>query len=134
MRLTWAAAAAALTICAAASADERSTNPMLGGPTVGIGIICDTAEQAEQFVSLRAGGADARNAIVAVNTRAKNPRACGLAAVAFVRDTTLASRAVKDKLLQVVRINIVAGFNGSGWQQTAGMVQYAVIEGEGVAI
>jgi hypothetical protein len=134
MRLTWAAAAAALTICAAASADERSTNPMLGGPTVGIGIICDTAEQAGRFISLRAGGADATHALQAVNVEAKNPRACGLAAVAFVRDTTLASRAVKDKLLQVVRINIVAGFNGSGWQQTAGMVQYAVIEGEGVAI
>lgn len=134
MRLIGAATAAALVMCGAAFADEPSINPQTGGTTVGIGIICDTAEQAERFVSLRAGGADPRRALVAVNTEVKNPRACGLAAVAFVRDGTLDSRAVKDKLLQVVRINILAGFNGSGWQQVAGMVQYAVIEGEGEAI
>ena len=134
MRLTLAAAAAAFVMCGAALADEPSINPQPGGTTVGIGIICDTAEQAEHFVSLRAGGADPRHAMVAVNTDAKNPRACGVAAVAFVRDATLDSRAVNDKLLQVVRINILAGFNGSGWQPTAGMTQYAVIEGEGEAI
>jgi hypothetical protein len=115
MRLTWAAAAAALTICAAASAAERSTNPVLGGPSVGIGIICNTAEQAARFVSLRAGGADSPHAIQAVNIEAKDAHAC-------------------DKLLQVVRVNILAGFNGNAWQQTAGMIQYAVIEGEGEAI
>ena len=134
MRLTWAAAAAAFVMCVAAHADEPSINPQSRGTTVGIGIICDTAEQAEHFVSLRAGGADSRNAIMAVNTAAKDPRACGIAAVAFVRDAMLESRAVNDKLLQVVRINILAGFNGSDWQQTAGMIQYAVIEGEGEAI
>jgi len=134
MRLTWAAAAAALAMCGAACAGEPSINPTFSGTTVGIGIICDTAEQAEHFVSLRAGGADPRNAILAVNTEAKNPRACGIAAVAFVRGAMLESRAVNDKLVQVVRINILAGFNGSNWQQTAGMVQYAVIEGEGEAI
>lgn len=134
MRLTWAAAAGALTICAAASANERSTNPALGGPSVGIGIICNTAEQAARFVSLRAGGADSPHAIQAVNVEAKDAHACGIAAVAFVRDATLAGRAVNDKLLQVVRVNILAGFNGNAWQQTAGMIQYAVIEGEGEAI
>jgi hypothetical protein len=134
MRFLWAAAPAAFVLCGAAFAGDISVNPTTGGTTVGIGIICDTADQAEQLVSLRAGGADSRNAILAVNTKAKNPRACGVAAVAFVRDATLGSRAVKNKLLQVVRINILAGFNGSGWQQTAGMVQYAVIEGEGEAI
>jgi len=134
MHLTWAAAAAALLMCGAASADDRSGNPASAGPSVGIGIICNTAEQAEHFVSLRAGGADPRRAMQAVNAQAKDPRACGVAAVAFVRDAMLDSEAVNDKLLQVVRINILAGFNGSIWQRTAGMIQYAVIEGEGEAI
>ena len=132
MHLTWAAAAAALLMCGAASADDRSGNPASAGPSVGI--ICNTAEQAEHFVSLRAGGADPRRAMQAVNAQAKDPRACGVAAVAFVRDAMLDSEAVNDKLLQVVRINILAGFNGSIWQRTAGMIQYAVIEGEGEAI
>lgn len=66
--------------------------------------------------------------------RTPDPRACGVAAVAFVRDATLGSEAVKDKLMQVVRINIVAGFNGTDWHQVSGLTQYAVVEGEGGAI
>ncbi|HTT48602.1 MAG TPA: hypothetical protein VMG39_11450 [Pseudolabrys sp.] len=133
MRLMWAATAAVTLISGAVSADEPSTKT-LAGPSVGIGIICNTAEQAGRFVSLRAGGADSPHALQAVNAEAKDPRACGVAAVAFVRDATLDSRAVNDKLLQVVRINIVAGFNGSAWHRVSGMIQYAVIEGEGEAI
>ena len=58
MRFLWAAAPAAFVLCGAAFAGDVSVNPTTGGTTVGIGIICDTADQAEQFVGLRAGGAD----------------------------------------------------------------------------
>ena len=37
-------------------------------------------------------------------------------------------------LVQIVRINVVAGYNGSGWQRVANMVQYAVIEAKGISI
>ncbi len=40
-----------------------------------------------------------------------------------------------DKLVKVVRINIVAGFNGKGWQRvSAAVTQYAIIDAEGEAI
>ena len=39
-----------------------------------------------------------------------------------------------DRLVQIVRINIVAGFNGSGWQRVTDTVQYAVLEGEGESV
>lgn len=38
---------------------------------------------------------------------------------------------LKDKLVQIVRINVVAGFNGSAWQHVSDMVQDAVLEGGG---
>jgi hypothetical protein len=133
MRFTWAVAAAALAIGGSAMAGEL-TSVAPEGASVGIGVICNTAEQAEHFVKLRAGGADPRIAMHAVNDAAKDPRACGLAAVAFVRDAMINSQAVQNKLMQVVRINVLAGYNGTGWQQTAGMIQYAIIEGEGEAI
>jgi hypothetical protein len=139
MRFTWAAASAALLLCGtayAAGLPPESPAPHEGqaGPSVGVGMICNTAEQAEHFVSLRVRGTKAEKAMQAVNAEAKDPRACGIAAIAFERDATLDNEAVDNKLVQVVRINVLAGFNGSGWQPTTGMVQYAVIEGEGEAI
>jgi hypothetical protein len=41
---------------------------------------------------------------------------------------------VEDKLLEVVRINVLAGFDGNGWQHLPSLVQYAVMEGKGDAI
>lgn len=105
-----------------------------GGPAVGVGMICNTPEQAAQFISLRENGSAPRAAMDKVNKDAGDPRACGVAAIAFVRDATVNSRAVQDKLVQVVRINVVAGFNGAGWQKVNGTVQFAVVEGEGEAI
>lgn len=131
-KLSLAAAATAVLICGAARADVPGAAN--DEPAVGVGMICNTSAQAEQFVALRAKGNDAKQAMTAVNDQAHDASACGLAAIAFVRDTTLDSKPVDNKLLQIVRINVVAGFNGSGWQRVVGMIQYAVMEGEGEAI
>ena len=119
-----------------ASAQSVSA-PSDGGAqaAVGVGIICNTPEQAGRFISLRAEGRDAGKAIAAVNKEVHDPRACGVAAVAFMRDQTVATRAMGDKLVQIVRINIVAGFNGTDWQRVSNdLTQYAVIEAEGQSI
>jgi opacity protein-like surface antigen len=132
LKLSLAAAATAVLMCGAARAD--APDEASGGPAVGVGMICNTSEQAEQFVALRAQGTETKQAMQTVNEQAHDPRACGVAAIAFIRDATLDTKAVNDKLLQVVRINVVAGFDGSDWQRVADMVQYAVMEGEGEAI
>jgi hypothetical protein len=41
---------------------------------------------------------------------------------------------LQDELVQIVRINVVAGFNGSSWERVSDMVQYAVLEGGGESI
>lgn len=131
-KLPLAAAAAAVLLCGAARAD--TPNAASDEPSVGVGMICNTSEQAEQFISLRAKGTEAERAMATVNEAAHDPRACGVAAVAFIRDQTMDSKPVSNKLLQIVRINVIAGFDGAVWQRIAGMTQYAVMEGEGEAI
>jgi hypothetical protein len=133
LRFTLTAAAAALLLSGgvAARADDSATG---SEPAVGVGMICNTSEQAEQFINLQAKGAKSDAAMKRVNKQAKNPRACGVAAIAFIRDKTLDTKTVKNKLVQVVRINVLAGFNGNGWERVSNMIQYAVIEGEGEGI
>lgn len=131
MRIFWAATAAALLVCGAARADSPPQAPEKGDAAVGVGIICNTPQQAEQFVGFRKKGIVPEQAMRAVNATAHNQRACGVAAVAYIRDTTVDTMTLQDRLVQIVRINIVAGFNGSGWQRVSDMVQYAVLEGEG---
>ena len=128
------AAAAAIFFCGAAQADERTGKPASGATAVGIGIICNTSEQAARYIGLIGGGKETKPALDAVNAEARDPRACGVATVAFIRDQTMETKTVRNRPIEIVRINIVAGFDGNGWQRVVGVVQYAVIEGEGVTI
>lgn len=112
----------------------RADLPGANGPAIGIGMIFNTPAEASRFVELRAKGTEAQKAMEAVNKESRDPHACGLAAIAFIREATVDSKPVADRLVQVVRINVVAGFNGSGWQRVAGKIQYAVTEGEGETI
>jgi hypothetical protein len=130
-----AAAAAVLLSGGAARADDTSLPGQAdSGPVVGIGVICNTSEQAEQFVSLRQQGQDVTPAVAKVNQQAQNPGACGLAAVAFVPDKTMATKPMGGKLVKIVRINVVAGYNGTGWHHVAATVQYAIMEQKGQEI
>lgn len=139
MRRVGALISAVLLLAIATPAQAQSVSAPspdgIGDPGVGVGIICNTPEQAVRFVVLRGTGAEVTAALNAVNTEAKDMKACGVAAVAFLRDHTVATRPMGNRLVQIVRINVVAGFNGTGWQRASAMsVQYAVIEAEGQSI
>ena len=134
MRIFWAAAAGAILLCGAAHAEIPVPWPANGDAAVGVGVICNTSEEARQFVALRSHGAAPDQAVQAVNATAIDERACGVAAVAYVRDGTVDTMRLENQLVQIVRINVVAGFNGSVWQRVSGMVQYAVLEGDGESI
>lgn len=133
------AAGVALFLLAASPAYAQSVSaPSLDGigdPGVGVGIICNTSEQAERFITLRGQGSEAKLALETVNAEVNDDRACGIAAVAFLRDETIKTRPMGNRLVQIVRINIVAGYNGRGWQRASAMtVQYAVVEAQGQEI
>jgi hypothetical protein len=101
---------------------------------VGIGVICNTSAQAEAYVILRNGGAEITPAVDSVNAKEHDPRACGVAAVAFKRGKTMETKNQNGKLVSIVRINVLAGFDGQKWSPVPDMVQYAVIQEQGVAI
>ena len=134
MRVFWVAAAAAVLVCNGARAAEGPA-PENGDAAVGISILCNTPQQAEQFVSLRGKGAAPEKAMQVVNASARDGHACGVAAVAYIRNQTVGTVKLKDRLVQIVRINVVAGFTGSRWERaTADMIQYAVLEGTGESV
>jgi hypothetical protein len=133
MRTFWAVTAAAILVCGAARA-EGPQSPVSGDAAVGVGVICNTQEEAKQFVDLRSHGAAPDQAVKTVNKNAMDERACGVAAVAYIHDGTVDTSKLDNNLVQIVRITVVAGFNGSAWQRVSGMVQYAVLEGSGESI
>lgn len=134
MRIFCAAAAAVTLVCGAAWAEGPVQTPANGDAAVGVGVICNTPEEARQFVDLRSHGAAPDQAMNAVNANAIDERACGVAAVAYIHHGTVDTSKLDDNLVQIVRITIVAGFNGSVWQRVSSMVQYAVLEGGGESI
>jgi hypothetical protein len=137
MRIPFAAAAALLLVCSAAQAEQApAPTPQPDGDkmSVGIGVICNTTEQAEHYVQLRAGGSEISRAVHAVNQEVQDPRACGLAAIAFQRDKTVETKNVGDRLLSIVRVSVLAGYDGQRWAPVPSMTQYAIMENEGVSI
>ena len=112
----------------------QAHQPMDGSTRIGVGMICNSPAQAARFVELRSQGREGQAAMDLVNKEAHDPQACGLAAIAFTPERTLELKPVANKLVQVVRVNILAGFDGNAWQQVTAMTQYAVMEGEGESI
>ena len=67
MRIFLTVAAAAALVCGVARAGEHTQPPAKGDAPVGIGIICNTPQQAKQFVKLRGSGVRPEQAMLAVN-------------------------------------------------------------------
>ena len=135
MRFSVAAAAAAAIALWCVTPANVSASPLgEDGLTIGVGIICNTPEQMQRLVGLRAGGAEVTGAVTAVNDEAKDPRACGVAAVAFMSEQMMELRNVRGKMVQIVRINVIAAFDGRQWARVPAMTQYALIEPGGYTI
>ena len=72
---------------------------------VGTSLLCDTREQAERFVALFNGDAEA--AVVAVNAEEQDPSACALMNVAYLRGSQIAMARHGDHAFEIVRILVV---------------------------
>ena len=134
MRTALAAFSAALLACGVAHAGEVLTDlPPSGEQSlgVGVGVICNTTEQAQQYVQLRSGGAKVTPAMEKVNQAARDPRACGLAAIAFQRDKTVETTNLQGRLVSIVKVNVLAGYNGQQWTRIPAMEQYAILASAG---
>lgn len=101
----------------------------------GVGVICNTRQQAEHFVRLRADGIRIPAAMNSVNAQSHDPKACGMAAVAYTRGKTMDTRNLNGRTVDIVRIGVVAGYDGRGWtRMPQHMTQYAVIRSKGILV
>jgi hypothetical protein len=92
-------------LCAPAQASEYET---------GTSLLCDTQAQAERFVVLFSG--DAQAAARAVNAEEHNPTACALVNVAFVRGSQIGMARHGDSAFEIVRVLVVGVDTASGMQ------------------
>src|SRR5688500_18083421 len=134
MRLSLAAGAAALALSSATPSGVNAQLMEESDIAIGVGIICNTPEQMERLIGLRNDGKALHRAVVAVNDEAKDSRACGVAAVAFMSDKMIDMKNVQGKLVQIVQISVVATFDGRQWARVPIMTQYALIEPKGYTI
>jgi hypothetical protein len=72
---------------------------------VGASLVCDTQAQVERFVALFNG--DAPAAVRVLNAEEKNPAACAIINVAFMRGAKLGTVRHGDKAFEIVRILVV---------------------------
>ena len=134
IHLAVATAAATLLLCGAGQSKAGEIITSFEQPRVGVGMICNTSGQAQQYLDLRGQGISSEDAMKRINDEAQDAHACGVAAIAFKRDKMLHAHAVENKLLEVVQINVLAGFDGTAWKPIPEMTQFAVMESKGDAI
>jgi plastocyanin len=81
------------------------------------GFICGTQKEAERLAMLLDGNED--TAIAMVNAEERNPRACAVETVAFVRGASLAMERSRADTFAVVEVLVVGADRGSGFQSVA---------------
>jgi hypothetical protein len=94
---------------------------------VGAGLICNSAEQVERYLALHIADSAPEQAIKTVNDEVKDPNACALAAIAFVRGEQSKSVEAPGGIMKVTEVVIVALQTREGWQRVQPILQYTAI-------
>jgi len=92
----------------------------------GSGVICDTQKQAERLAKLLDG--NEHTAIAMVNAEERDPRACAVETVAFVRGASLATARSRADTFAVVEILVVGVDLGSGFQSIAPAAYFMLVK------
>ena len=99
---------------------------------IGTGLICDTQEQVERFVSLYEG--DIPDSVKKVNDAEGNPRACGVATMAYVRGRTLGTARHNDTAFHIVPILVIGVITEDGVESVTPSAFFSAIEIEEIEI
>jgi hypothetical protein len=112
--------------------------PLLSSPAqaqeveLGTGLICDTREQVERFVSLFDG--DAQSTANSVNAAEHNPTACAVTSMAYVRGRQLATARNKDTAFQIVPILVLGVVTETGVESVTPAQFFSVFAIEEIGI
>jgi hypothetical protein len=92
-----------------------------------VGVVCDSAQQVERYLSLSDGKRSLDDALRVVNKESKNPSACGFAAIAFISNEQVSSVNFSHGMARVMRIKIIAAATEKGWRELPEVVQYLAV-------
>jgi hypothetical protein len=108
-----------LVLCAPARAHEVET---------GTGVICDTREQAQRLALIL--DEDAQAAIRTVNSEARDPTACALATVAYVRGAKAGTTRSKAGTFEIVEVLVVGVDTRRGLRSASPAVYFTLFKVE----
>lgn len=93
---------------------------------VGSGLICDTRQQAERFISLMSD--DVENALITVNGEAGQSDACVVATVGFYPGQKVAEIEKNGAIVNVVEVLVMAVGTPAGLKVIEPKMYYSVVE------
>jgi hypothetical protein len=93
---------------------------------IGQGVMCDTVQHVQRFITLRGTGEDPGAAIETVNLEANDDSACQFAFVLYTDETPVGQLAVGGWLFKFIQITVHAFGNGRTWIPVTPHVQYTV--------
>jgi hypothetical protein len=93
----------------------------------GVGIICDSAEQVERYLRLSNGDASLVDAVHIVNSESRNPRACGVATIAFVPNEQTRTVDIPNGIARIFRVKVVGTMTAKGWEPVPVTIQYTAV-------
>jgi hypothetical protein len=94
--------------------------------SIGTGPICDTQKQTERLVTLLDSGAEA--AIKVVNAEEKDPTACVVATVAYLRGPKLATAHSKAGTYQIIKVLVLGLHTPNGILATAPAPYFTIVK------
>lgn len=94
---------------------------------IGVGLICNSQEQVERYLALHVADRSPDAAIKAVNDEVKDPNACALAAIAFMRGSEAKQVPAPGGLMRITPVVIFATQTEAGWERIVPIVQYTAI-------
>jgi hypothetical protein len=114
-----ARSAAAVWLLAIAPAQAQEVTVELGES-----LICDTQKQTERFVALFEGNAE--TAAAAVNDEVKDPTACVVATLAFVRGPDVGAARNRAGTYRILRVLVLGVLTEQGLQATVPAPFYSI--------
>jgi hypothetical protein len=111
-----------------ASAENTASDDMLTGS----GLVCDTKEQAERFISLM--GDDVETTLLAVNREAGDDHACVVATFGFIPGLKVAEVDKNGAIVHVVEVKVMAVATIIGLQLVEPKTYYTVIASKDRAV
>jgi hypothetical protein len=114
--------------CAVALLSCGLIAPAVAGEVeTGTVLICDTQHQAERLASLMHGD-DAVSVVSDVNAEEHSDTACGIADVAFLRGSNLATIRTKDETFEVAKILIMGVVTGTRVKDVPPKIYFSVFK------